>query len=111
MAVLPSGQELFRQQQALVQRLDLLGLAVGSMPALELAAPGQPLAGREQLRRARHSCCAVAALDEAWALLARLEGAPHESLPMLFDEADRILANLERDIAGRRALAAEAEAA
>jgi hypothetical protein len=32
-------------------------------------------------------------------------------LPALFDEADRIVANLERDTAARRALAAAMEAA
>ena len=44
-------------------RLDLVSLSVGTMPALELAAPGQPLAPEEQLRRARHSRRAAAALD------------------------------------------------
>jgi hypothetical protein len=108
-AVLPPGQEQFRQQQALLRRLDLASLAVGTMPALELAAPGEPLAAVEQLRRARHSQRATLALDEAWALLARSELAGEDALPALFDEADRIVANLERDIAGRRALTLEAE--
>jgi hypothetical protein len=110
-AVLPQGQDLFRQHQALLHRLDLASLAVGTMPALELAAPGEPLAGHEQLRRARHSQRAAAALDEAWALLARLERAPQDALPVLFDEADRIVANLERDTAARRTTAAGTEAA
>jgi hypothetical protein len=108
-AVLPPGQDLFRQQQALLRRLDLASLSVGTMPALELAAPGQPLAAVEQLRRARHSRRAALGLDEAWALLARFELAGEGALPALFDEADRIVANLERDIAARRALTIEAE--
>ena len=108
LAALPSGQALFRQQQALLQRLDLVSLAAGSMPSLALAAPGQPLALEQQVRRARHSVRAAAALDEAWALLARLERAEDEGLDRLFDEADRIVANLERELEGRR-LAAPGE--
>lgn len=102
LAALPSGQALFRQQQALLQRLDLACLAAASMPALALAAPGQPLAVDQQVRRARHSLRAAAALDEAWALLARLERAEDEGLACLFDEADRIVANLERELADRK---------
>lgn len=102
LAALPSGQALFRQQQALLQRLDLVALAAGSMPALALAAPGQPLAVEQQVRRARHSVRASSALDEAWALLARLECAEDEGLERLFDEADRIVANLELELEGRK---------
>ena len=102
LAALPSGQALFRQQQALLQRLDLAALAAGSMPALALAAPGRPLAVEQQARRARHSVRATAALDEAWALLARLECAEDEGLERLFDEADRIVANLELELEGRK---------
>jgi hypothetical protein len=108
-AVLPPGQDLFRQQQALLGRLDLASLSVGTMPALELAAPGEPLAAAGQVRRARHSRRAATSLDEAWALLARFQLAAESALPALFDEADRIVANLELDVAARRALAAEAE--
>jgi hypothetical protein len=110
-AALPQGQELFRLHQSLLHRLDLASLAVGTMPALELAAPCEPLAVDEQVRRARHSRRAAGALDEAWALLARLEHAPQDALPVLFDEADRIVANLERDIAARRATSIATEAA
>jgi hypothetical protein len=111
LAVLPQGQDLFRMQQALLQRLDLVSLAVGTMPALHLAAPGEPAEPGEQARRARHSLRAAATLDEAWALLARFEQAPQEALPALFDEADRIVANLERDTSARRTLPAAMEAA
>jgi uncharacterized protein YktB (UPF0637 family) len=79
------------------------------MPALALAAPNEALAAAEQLRRARHSRRAVAALDEAWALLARMKHAVAE-LPQaigLLDEADRIVANLECDCAARRATGEE----
>lgn len=108
---LPNGQEQFRQQQALLQRLDRLSVEITTMPALVLAAPGQPLALDEQLRRMRHSRRATVALDEAWALLARLEGAQGGRLAALYDEAERIVANLEADCAGRRAAKHVAEAA
>jgi uncharacterized small protein (DUF1192 family) len=108
---LPSGQEQFRQQQALLQRLDRLAVEITTMPALVLAEPGQPLALDEQLRRMRHSRRATVALDEAWALLARLEGAQGDRLAALYDEAERIVANLEADCAGRRAATHVAEAA
>jgi len=106
-AALPSGQVLFRQQQALLQRLDLVCLAAGTMPALALAAPGQPLGHDQQLRRARHSLAATGALDEAWALLARFELAEDQGLEALFDEADRIVANLEQAAHGRKLVAPE----
>lgn len=107
LAALPADAAVFRRHQALLRRLDLVGLAVGTMPALGLAAPKQPLAAGEQRRRARHSLRAAAALDEAWALLGRLElgGAPMAAT--LLDEADRIVANLECDCAARRALGGE----
>lgn len=106
MAVMPADQVRFRQHQELLRRLDLVSLSVGTMPALELAAPGQPLAQDEQLRRARHSRRAAAALDEAWALLARLKVAGESPLDGLFDEADRIVANLETEAGARRAVSA-----
>jgi hypothetical protein len=107
LAALPAGQEQFRQQQELLRRLDLVSLAVGAMPALELSAPNQPLAQQEQLRRARHSRRAAAALDEAWALLARIKTGGEIALTPLFDEAERIVANLEHETAGRRAIRVE----
>lgn len=110
LAALPNCQALFRQQQALLQRLDLVCLAAGSMPALALAAPGQPLAPGQQLRRARASVRAAVALDEAWALLARLERAEDEGLEQLFDEADRIVANLEHALEERKLVAPKEEA-
>ena len=108
-AALPHGQDLFRQQQSLLRRLDLVCLAAATMPALGLAAPGQALALDVQLRRAQHSLRAAAALDEAWALLARLEQAGDLGLDSLFDEADRIVANLEDALAGRKRVALEEE--
>ena len=111
MAALPQGQGLFRQQQELLGRLDLVSLAAGTMPALALAAPGQPLDPGQQLRRARHSARAAAALDEAWALLARLERAEEAALAGLLDEADRIVANLEHDMDARKRVTGEPEGA
>jgi len=106
MAALPNCPELFRQQQALLQRLDVLSVGAGAMPSLNLAAPGQPLPMDEQLRRARHSQRAAASLDEAWALLARMKREPEalarHRLAALYDDAERIVANLEADCDGRR---------
>lgn len=104
LAVLPADCADFRRHQELLRRLDLVSLSVGTMPALELSAPGQPLAAAEQLRRARHSGRAVAALDEAWALLARMKMGEPAQVPALLGEADRIVANLECDCAARRAV-------
>lgn len=102
LAVLPPGQPLFHRHQDLLRRLDLVSLSVSTMPALELAAPGVTLAPHQQLRRARHSVRAIAALDEAWALLARLQGAEADRIGALFDDAGRIVANLEYDLGERR---------
>jgi hypothetical protein len=111
LGALPAGQDQFRQQQALLQRLDRLSVEITTMPALVLAAPGQPLAIDDQLRRMRHSRRATVALDEAWALLARLDGVDGERLAALYDEAERIVANLEAECAGRRAVRETKEAA
>lgn len=113
LALLPPDCATFRRHQELLRRLDLVSLSVGTMPALELAAPNTPLAVGEQLRRARHSRRAVAALDEAWALLARMKPAVDEvaRAAVLLDEADRIVANLECDCAARRSTAAAGEEA
>ena len=110
LAVLPPGLPpdllLFRRHQDLLRRLDLLSLAVSAMPALALAAPGVALAAHQQVRRIRHSRCALAALDEAWALLARLQlagGAQRATaLDALFDDAARIVSNLEYELGARR---------
>ena len=114
LGALPSGQDLFRRQQALLGRLDRLSVDVTTMPALVLAAPGQPLGLDGQLRRMRHARRAAAALDEAWALLARLDGAEKRGdayLAGLYDEAERIVANLEAECAARRAVDVVPEAA
>lgn len=99
LAALPPGQEMFRLHQSLLRRLDQVSASVATMPALELAAPGRRMDPRRQARRVRHSVHAALALDEAWALLARFRTG---ALPALFDEADRIVSNLEHDSAARR---------
>ena len=109
LAAMPAAQQSFQRQQALLQRLDLVSVGVNAMPALELAAPGQPLDQDAQLRRARHSRRACVSLDEAWALLARLRQAGEAALPQLYGEAERIVANLEADCEGRRAVAVAGE--
>jgi hypothetical protein len=102
LALLPPGQALFRQHAALLQRLDQLSLSVNTMPALDLAAPGATLPAARQLARSRHSLRASAALDQAWALLGRLALASDGELAALFDDAERIVANLEYECAARR---------
>lgn len=95
----PPGQDLFRQQQALLRRLDQVSASVCTMPALGLEAPGRRLDARQQARRARHSVHALTSLDEAWALLARIKGG---QVAAAMDDAERIVANLEHDSAARR---------
>jgi hypothetical protein len=107
LAAAPSSGDEFRALQHMLQRLDLASLSVATMPALNLAAPGQPLRPDLQVRRALHAGDAAAALDEGWALLARFDRAEGVHFPLLLDELDRILSNLERHCAGRRALDAE----
>ncbi|UTY59956.1 hypothetical protein [Massilia sp. erpn] len=100
---LPQGQGLFLVHQGLLQRLALLALDVNTMPALALAAPGQFLPAARQSRRSGSTLRAVAALDEAWGLLARLKLAAADAMPALLDDADRILANMELSLERRRA--------
>ena len=101
LADLPPGPLQFGQRQALLQRLDQVALSVATMPALALAAPRQALATALVKARARHAAAAAAAVDEAWATVARLAGAAN------VDDADRIVANLEHHCAGRRTTAPE----
>lgn len=117
-AVLPRGPALFRRHQDVLRRLDLVSLQVGTMPAFELAAPGVALDAANRLRRAAHALRALTSLDDAWALLARLQGADGQdgatapdSMGALFDDFERIAANLECDLAARRAVAALVEEA
>lgn len=99
---LPAGQPLFQLHQKLLQRLGLIALSVGTMPSLEWAAPDQPSPFAQQERRAAASTLAVQSLDEAWGLLARLQLAVPVQLDELFDEADRLLSNLEYHLQQRR---------
>ena len=108
LAVLPPGQALFQRHRALLLRLDLASVTVCTMPALDLAAPNQPLDELRQDRRAHASLRAAATLDEAWALLARLPHAPDEAMPALLDDFDRIGANLEEALIARHSLDGEA---
>lgn len=101
--VLPEGLPVFQQHQALLLRLGMAALNINTMPSLAWAAPDQPLAHGEQVRRAGQTLLALQALDEAWALLARLQRAEHAQWPALLEEADRICANLETGLAFRRA--------
>jgi hypothetical protein len=94
---------LFQPHQSLLLRLGMAELNVATMPSLAWMAPDQPLDAANQARRARSTAVAVAALDEAWSLLARLQPATDAHWPELMEEADRICANLETGLALRRA--------
>jgi hypothetical protein len=107
LAAAPSTGDEFRALQHMLARLDLASLSVATMPALELVAPGQPLPTERRVLRAAHANQAAAALDEGWALLARFERAEGVQFALLLDELDRILSNLERHCAGRRAVEPE----
>ncbi|MYM67743.1 hypothetical protein GTP45_12990 [Pseudoduganella sp. FT55W] len=100
--VLPEGIAIFQQHQALLLRLGMAALNVNTMPALAWAAPDQPLAAADQVRRGAQTLIAQSALDESWALLARLQLADPQQWPQLLDEADRICANLETGLSLRR---------
>ena len=102
LAKLAPGPAQFQVHRSLLLRLDHISLGVCTMPSLEWAAPDRPLGAAQQMRRASGSIGATRALDEAWALLARLKDAQAGQLPMLFDQADRIVANLEFELAARR---------
>jgi len=112
LAVLPRGQDQFQRHQDLLRRLDLASLSVTTMPALGVSAPGVALDAVNQVRRIAYSRQACRSLDEAWALLARLQredesdaasSSCEAAIAALFDDAARIVANLETDLAGRRA--------
>lgn len=98
----PAGA--FARQRALLARMDLASASVLTMPALALAAPGQPLAQGLQQQRAHGAIRAASALDEMWALLARAGGKLDDAL---FDELERITANLEEGLSRRRTVPKE----
>jgi hypothetical protein len=99
---LPPGTDVFQSHQAILQRLSLVALSVGSMPSLEWSAPDRPLDGAQQQRRITQSKAAVVALDEAWALLAQLQMQSPAQWPEYAGDADRILTNLEYHLSERR---------
>lgn len=99
---LPAGVSTFQQHQAVLLRLGMATLNAGSMPALGWAAPDQPLSAVQQQRRSAHTVLAVQTLDEAWAVLARMQLARSSEWLALLDQTERICANLETGLAGRR---------
>jgi hypothetical protein len=98
---LPLAPGALAAQRALLQQLALAALDVNTMPALALAAPGRPLPKGAQASRAASSAAAVAALDDAWSVLARMR---QDGFSALQDEAARVLANLAQHLARRRAI-------
>jgi len=99
---LPEGQETFKQQQSILQRLSLLALDAGTMPSLDWSTPDQKAKQAHRTERVDQSRRAVSALDEAWSLLARLKQASPDDAANCLQEADRIVANLEYHLARRR---------
>jgi hypothetical protein len=100
---LPEGQETFRQQQAVLQRLSLLALDAGTMPSLDWTAPDRKTGKDQRAERADQSRRAAAALDEAWSLLAGLKHAGPDDAAACLQDADRIVANLEYHLRRRAA--------
>jgi len=98
----------FAAQQELLQRFALAALDVNTMPSLAWATPDRALPREQQAQRAGHAAAAVGALDEAWALLASMKLARADEIAQLYDEADRLVANLEFALANRRAVPAAA---
>ncbi|MGO4377611.1 hypothetical protein AB4Z19_05025 [Pseudoduganella sp. RAF19] len=94
----------FAVQQELLQRFALAALDVNTMPSLAWATPGRALPREQQAQRAGHAAAAVGALDDAWALLASMKLARADEIAQLYDEADRLVANLEFALANRRAV-------
>lgn len=100
---LPPGLPLFQLHKALLQRLDLTALAAGTMPAFAWAAPDQALALDQQARRWHAMLRVEQGLEEAWALLARLTLCDAGQIAAQFEDAERIVTNLETHLAQRRA--------
>ncbi|AVR99181.1 hypothetical protein [Pseudoduganella armeniaca] len=98
---LPLPEGAFAAHRELLQQLALAALDVNTMPHLALAAPDRPLAARAQASRVAASAAAVAALDHAWGVLARMK---QMGFTALQDEAARALANLAQHLARRRAV-------
>lgn len=107
---LPDARVPFTVQRSLLAQLDSAALSVETMPAYALAAPSVPLDEQGRASRSAASLAALEALDECWALLARVRtgGVAADALA---DDADRILANLVSALAARRATGAELEEA
>lgn len=98
---LPLPEGAFASHRELLRQLALAALAVNTMPALALAAPGRPLAAGARTGRVAASTAALAALDDAWSVLARIK---QDGFTPLQDEAGRVLANLAHHLARRRAV-------
>jgi hypothetical protein len=75
---------------------------------LAWCAPDRRRAASEQAVAAAAAVRAAQALDEAWALLARLKLALPAAGPALLNEGDRIVSNLEAALQQRRAPLAQA---
>ncbi len=101
---IPAGAATFEAHRALLLRLGMASLNVQSMPTLGWVAPDQPLPLAQQQRRIDHTLLSLQALDEGWALLAQCQRAGIEAGAwlLLLDQGERICANLETGLAGRR---------
>lgn len=107
---LPDARVPFDVRKSLLAQLDAAALCVETMPAYALAAPSVPLDEQGRKQRSAATLGALEALDECWALLARVR-ARGVAAHVLADDAGRILANLAAALAARRATGAELEEA
>lgn len=100
----PAAADAFEAHQALLLRLGMASLNVQSMPTLGWAAPDQALPLAQQQRRIGHTLLSLQALDEGWSMLAQWQraGSDTSAWRLLLDQADRVCANLEMGLAGRR---------
>jgi len=100
----PAGADAFAAHQALLLRLGMASLNVQSMPTLGWSAPDQALPLVQQQRRIGHTLLSLQALDEGWSLLAQWQRSGNDTSAwrLLHDQADRVCANLETGLAGRR---------
>jgi hypothetical protein len=100
----------FSLRQAQLQRLALAALDVNTMPALALAAPGRARPASARQRLSACSAAAARALDERWAVQARMKAVGKDGARGKggADELDRIVANLEFHLAARRGGGADA---
>ena len=100
----PPERSVGLRTHKLQERLARLAAHVNGMPALNLAAPGRPLAASLQSQRAAATIAALDALDESWALAARASTTGPDGMSGVLAEAERLVDALERACKQRRSV-------